>query len=109
MAEVLHHPDVAAMPHGRHRPRRWTGVALLLALGCGKGKPAETAPDLYERQGTRLLVPPGSPLRSRIKIEPATEQMIQSHLLAPASVEGDPARLARISPPLSGRVEKLFV
>ena len=64
---------------------------------------------MYERQGSRVVVPEGSPLRSRIKVEPATEQLIQSQLLAPASVEADPTRLARISPPLSGRVEKLLV
>jgi membrane fusion protein, heavy metal efflux system len=64
---------------------------------------------MYERQGNRLVIPPESPLRSRIKVEPATEQLIQSQLLAPASVEADPTRLARISPPLSGRVEKLLV
>ena len=83
-----------------------TGVLL---LGCGKAKDSAPEADMYERQGTRVVVPPGSPLRSRIKVEAATEQLIQSQLLAPASVEADPTRLARISPPLSGRVEKLLV
>lgn len=81
----------------------------LFVVGCGRAKQAAPAPDMYEREGNRLVVPSGSPLRGRIKVEPATEQLIQSQLLAPASVEGDPARLARISPPLSGRVEKLLV
>ncbi len=90
------------------RHRAWAFVSLLL-LGCGQAKQSTPAADMYERQGNRVLVPPGSPLRSRIKIEAATEELIQSQLLAPASVEGDPARLAKISPPLSGRVEKLLV
>ena len=108
MADMpLHHLEFAPLPPGRHRP--WAFCALLLGLGCGQSKPSTPAADLYERQGNRVLVPAGSPLRSRIKIEPATEQLIQSQLLAPASVEGDPARLAKISPPLSGRVEKLLV
>ena len=106
---ALHHPVVAALVHGRHRLSCLGALVSLLALGCSKEKHSEAAPDLYERQGTRLVVPAGSPLRSRIKVEPATEQIIQSQLLAPASVEADPARLGRISPPLSGRVEKLFV
>jgi len=87
-----------------------SGLALVLALAaCGKGKPAAQAPEMYERDGTKVLVPEGSPLRSRIKVEAAVEQNIQSQLLATASVESDPARLARISPPLAGRVEKLLV
>jgi membrane fusion protein, heavy metal efflux system len=98
---------VAPRSEGRHSARVCLG--LLLLLGCGKAKQDGAAPEMYERQGNKVVVPQGSPLRDRIKIEPATEQLIQSLLLAPASVESDPARLARISPPLSGRVEKLLV
>ena len=108
MAEaLLHHRVAAARLRGRQRSAALT--ALLLLLGCGQSKSSAPAPEMYERQGSRVVVPEGSPLRSRIKVEPATEQLIQSQLLAPASVEADPTRLARISPPLSGRVEKLLV
>jgi membrane fusion protein, heavy metal efflux system len=108
MADTASHQLVVTpLLQGRHLAES-LGV-LLLMLGCGRGKPSAPAPDLYERQGTRVVVPEGSPLRTRIKVEPATEQLIQSQLLAPASVESDPARLAKISPPLSGRVEKLLV
>jgi cobalt-zinc-cadmium efflux system membrane fusion protein len=108
MADLPLHPLEFASPlHGRHPA--WAVAALLLVSGCGGKKPADAAPEMYERQGTRVVVPEGSPLRTRIKIEPATEQLIASQLLAPASVEGDPARLAKISPPLSGRVQKLLV
>jgi membrane fusion protein, heavy metal efflux system len=103
----FHLLEFAVPPPARHR--RWPRWALLFALGCGQAKQSAPAADMYERQGNRVVVPPGSPLRTRIKIEPATEELIQSQLLAPASVEGDPARLAKISPPLSGRVEKLLV
>jgi cobalt-zinc-cadmium efflux system membrane fusion protein len=102
--------DSAAQPleFTRTLPGRHLFLGLVLALGCGPAKQAPVT-DMYERQGNRVVVPQGSPLRDRIKIEAATEELIQSHLLAPASVEGDPARLAKISPPLSGRVEKLLV
>ncbi len=107
MAHAVHHLDVAVLPRCRQLSG---GLGLLLLLAaCGKGKPAAPAPDMYERDGTKVVVPDGSPLRSRIKVEAATEQNIQSQLLATASVESDPARLARISPPLAGRVEKLLV
>ncbi len=98
------HWNVAALTRRRH-----LFGALVVLAACGKEKPVAAPPDMYERQGTRVLVPEGSPLRSRIKVEPATEQNIQSQLLATASVESDPARLAKISPPLAGRVEKLLV
>jgi membrane fusion protein, heavy metal efflux system len=103
----FHHLVVTPRLRGAERPG--VGLLLVLSLGCGQSKQSAPAPDMYERQGSRLLVPPGSPLRTRIKVEPATEQLIQSQLLATASVEADPARLAKISPPLPGRVEKLLV
>jgi cobalt-zinc-cadmium efflux system membrane fusion protein len=107
MGDALLHRVVASLLRGRHR--RGLLAASVLLLGCGKSKDSAPEAEMYERQGTRVVVPPGSPLRGRIKVEAATEQLIQSQLLAPASVEADPTRLARISPPLSGRVEKLLV
>jgi len=83
--------------------------ALLAIAACNSGKPTAAPPAMYERQGEKVIVPPGSPLRNRIKIEPATEQVIPSQFIAPASVEADPSRLAKITPPLAGRVERLFV
>ncbi len=99
--------NVARPTLGRHLRRRLG--ALLLLAACSKGKAGEPPADMYEREGNRVVVPEGSPLRSRLKVEPATEQDIQRQLLATASVESDPARLARISPPAAGRVEKLLV
>ena len=85
-------------------------VLLALAPGCrGSGKPADEPPPLYERQGDRIVVPPSSPLRGRIKVEPAAEQVIESRLVAPASVEANPTQMAKISPPLPGRVQQIFV
>jgi membrane fusion protein, heavy metal efflux system len=107
MGEGTLHCVVASRLRGRHRSELL--ALFLLFAGCGKAKQGAPEAEMYERQGTRVVVPPGSPLRSRIKVEAATEQLIQSQLLAPASVEADPTRLARISPPLSGRVEKLLV
>ena len=98
--------------------QRPTGVVLLgvlgllnaLGPGCrGSGKEADAPPPLFERDGVRIVVPAGSPLRSRIKIEAASEQVVQSQIIAPASVEANPTQTAKITPPLSGRVEKLFV
>jgi membrane fusion protein, heavy metal efflux system len=101
------HPAVTAPRRGR--PLRGRALVLALLLGCGPAKQQAATAPMYERQGVRVVVPEGSPLRSRIKVEPATEQLIQSQLIAPGSVEADPTRLAKIAPPVAGRVEKLLV
>jgi len=104
-------PDPSAVAALPGRPRRrlsWPGALLVLAA-CSSGKKPDAAPPMYERDGDKVIVPAGSPLRARIKIEPASQQVISSQFIAPASVEADPSRLAKITPPLAGRVERLFV
>jgi cobalt-zinc-cadmium efflux system membrane fusion protein len=66
------------------------------------------APPL-QRQANHLVVPEGSPLRERLKVEPVRVQEVRRELLAPAAVEAEPTRLAKIAPPLTGRVVKLSV
>ena len=56
-----------------------------------------------------MIVPAGSPLRERLEIEPAGLRDVRHHLAVPASVEAEPTRLARISPPVAGRISKLHV
>jgi membrane fusion protein, heavy metal efflux system len=84
---------------------------LFLLGGCdGVVKSAQsddsTAP---VHQGNRVTVPVGSPLASRLQVEGVQRTTVQRQVEAPASVEADPARYARILPPLSGRVLQLFV
>jgi len=83
--------------------------ALLAGLGgCGRSKPEMSqAPFLLE--GKRLVVPVGSPLRSKLQLGPASEQQIQAGLTAPATVEADPAELVKILPPVAGRIVQLHV
>jgi len=59
--------------------------------------------------GNRVTVPTSNPLASRLQVQPADLTTIQRQVAAPASVEADPARYARILPPLSGHVLQLFV
>lgn len=61
------------------------------------------------RRGDRIEVPPNSPLRGRLGIAQAAYQSVRRTLEAPAEVEVDPARMARITPPLPGRIVALFV
>lgn len=88
-------------------------LAILLGFsvaGCGQGRGAQLEePPALERHGNRLIVPVNSPLRKRLHTEPVELRTVRRHFAAPATVEADPARAARITPPLAGRVVRLFV
>jgi membrane fusion protein, heavy metal efflux system len=77
------------------------------ALAQGPAKP-DSGP-LLVREGDRIIVPEGSPLRSKLTVEAVAEQEIRRTLILPAIVEADPSRLVKIVPPLAGRITKLQV
>jgi cobalt-zinc-cadmium efflux system membrane fusion protein len=77
------------------------------ALAQGPAKP-ESGPPLV-REGDRIIVPEGSPLRAKLTIEPVAEQQIKRTLVLPAVVEADPSRLVKVLPPLAGRITQLKV
>lgn len=86
---------------------------LLLAalLGCHRAPEAahvEEAPTV-RRQGNRLVVPEGSPLLARLEVAALAAQPVRRTLETPAEVQADPARMARVTPPLQGRVVDLRV
>ena len=53
------------------------------------------------RSGDSVTVPEGSPVRSKLAIEPVTAEDIKRDLVLPAVVEADPAHLIKVAPPLS--------
>jgi cobalt-zinc-cadmium efflux system membrane fusion protein len=61
------------------------------------------------REGARISVPDGSPLRSKLTIGLAAQREIQRKLVLPAVVEADPARTVKVLPPVTGRVTELKV
>jgi cobalt-zinc-cadmium efflux system membrane fusion protein len=77
------------------------------ALAQGPAKP-ESGP-LLVREGDRVIVPEGSPLRAKLTVEAVAEQQIQRTLVLPAVVEADPSRLVKVLPPLAGRITQLQV
>jgi cobalt-zinc-cadmium efflux system membrane fusion protein len=77
--------------------------------GCKRSKVEAPVSPTVERHGDLIFVPDTSPLRSRLQVGPARIEKISTKLVVPASVESDPARTAKITPPLAGRVVKLFV
>ena len=63
----------------------------------------------FERQGNLIIIPEGSPLRQQLKFETAKVETIALQLAAPAVVEANPDRHARVCPPLAGRIARLNV
>jgi len=64
---------------------------------------------LMLRQGDKIVVPEGSPLRERLTVMAAAAEAVSSKLQLPGIVEADPARTASVLTPLSGRVLELKV
>ncbi|HTR53643.1 MAG TPA: efflux RND transporter periplasmic adaptor subunit [Kofleriaceae bacterium] len=87
-------------------------LAFALALvACGhSSEPADTdeTPPLVREDGT-IKLPETSPIRGQLKVEPARTQAVTETLQVPAQVETDPTTTAKITPPLAGRVLRLFV
>jgi cobalt-zinc-cadmium efflux system membrane fusion protein len=85
-------------------------AAVLLALpACRAGSASIPQAENIQRQGSAIFIPENSPLRHQLVLSVAQSEQVKARLVAPASVEADPARFARIFPPLSGRIQRLFV
>jgi membrane fusion protein, heavy metal efflux system len=113
------------MPIHDHEPNLrgaaflWGGIglgllllAILLTHGFGllnRGNKGSSEAQLMLRQGDKIVVPEGSPLRSRLDVMAASAQAVSPKLLLPAVVESDPARTAAVLTPVSGRLIALKV
>src|SRR6516164_7646605 len=70
--------------------------------------PQKSVPNLV-RDGSRIVVPEGSPLRSKLTIGAVAQKQIERKLQLPAIVEADPARTVKVLPPVAGRLIDLKV
>ena len=68
----------------------------------------KSVPNLV-RDGSRIVVPEGSPLRSKLTIGTVTQQQIDRTLQLPAIVEAEPARTVKVLPPVAGRLIDLKI
>jgi len=93
------------------------GVGLsanrLIATLSGLPAPSTAAtpkrvPDLV-REGSQIVIPEGSPLRSKLTIATVAKKEIQRTLDLPAMVEADPTRTVKVLPPLAGRLIDLKI
>ncbi len=86
-------------------------VVLLLATAACQAphKEAPPAAPMFAEDHGLLVVPAASPLRSRLALQPAGGDPGIAELSFPAAVEADPARIANVVSPLTGRVTALKV
>src|SRR5215472_490569 len=101
-------------------------VVVLLAVGVGLGRyelagnsprlstnpsmpVAQKAVPNLVRDGSRITIPDGSPLRDKLTIGTVVEQQIDRALQLPAIVEAEPARTLKVLPPVAGRLIDLKV
>jgi membrane fusion protein, heavy metal efflux system len=86
-------------------------VFAFIVCGCGEGhkQAAADTSSAIQHQGNRVIVSAWSPLAARLEVETAQMTTFTRTVAAPASVEADPARYARILPPMNGRVLELYV
>ena len=106
-------------PSARGRIFLWAGIVLGVlfvvimftkgfGLFGGSGK-SDQGPAPMVRQGDKIIIPEGSPLRDRLTVVAAPAEAVNDKLVLPAIVESDPARTASVLTPLSGRVLELKV
>src|SRR5262244_3506796 len=84
-------------------------LAIFVLSGCTGHTTKADESAAVQHQGDRITVSPGSPLASRLQVEEVRQTKVHRQVQAPASVEAEPARFAKILPPLPGRVLNLFV
>ena len=107
-----------------NRPRKVVSIcaaALILALGIALGAylarspghalalDAPDQPALMIHRADKIIIPPGSVLRSQLAVAQVAVKDGPRTLVLPASVEADPARTINILPPVAGKVVELPV
>src|SRR5215831_17521495 len=70
---------------------------------------SERESPMLVREGARISVPDGSPLRGKLTVGAVGQREIQRKLVLPAVVEADPARTVKVLTPVTGRVTDLKV
>ncbi|MDQ2820190.1 MAG: biotin/lipoyl-binding protein, partial [Pseudomonadota bacterium] len=100
----------------RNRAAQWAAASAMGAVALGlsgwgmhtlhageTAAPAAASPVL-RHEGARLVVPPGSALRSSVQVAPVTRGDVDVPFTLPAVVEAEPGRVAKVLTPLTGRI-----
>ena len=103
-------PDAPVVMRARFaRAAALAAIVLFVGTGCGRRPAPQALRNDTGLDDGSISVAEGSPLREKLKLETVESRPFRPRLLAPASVEADPAHMARIVPPLAGQVKRLLV
>jgi membrane fusion protein, heavy metal efflux system len=78
------------------------------AKSVGAQSSGETTPT-FVTSPEGLFVPETSPLRPQLQVATIQPRVVRHELNVPATAEADPAKMAKVSPPMPGRVVRLLV
>ena len=95
-----------------HHPVGVACLLLCLALSACNGEKQPPAADAdsqtaLRREGSLVLVPLQSPVLAQLKLAEATLEQVQTLISAPATIEAEPEKLVKITPPVAGRLVRL--
>ncbi|MDH0864057.1 efflux RND transporter periplasmic adaptor subunit [Mitsuaria sp. GD03876] len=120
MRTLLRPRRASTSPRPRPRPLALASslvLAPLLSLtlgGCdgeaAQADPLSAAPGAaatLRHEGAEVVVPERSPLRERLVVAAVQRRAVEQPITAPGAIEALPDHLARITPPVSGRIEQL--
>ncbi len=85
------------------------GALLSRSSGHALALDASEPPAPVIHRADRIIIPPGSVLRSQLSVEKVGIKDGPRTLVLPASIEADPARTINILPPVAGKVVDLKV
>ena len=120
----MQQPEIDAPGPPRTAMRRHIGSSLvLISIGMALGIAVERSiitikadPEtvsrpgpVFTRVGDRIVVPDGSPLRTRLSVAAVEMTQVSHKLVLPAVVEADPARTVKVLTPVTGRLTDLKV
>lgn len=80
----------------------------LLAHSVSRSKDHSAPVPSVIYQGSRLVVPENSALRSAVHVEPVQLQSVVTTVIVPATVQSIPAKTVNILPPVTGQITKIF-
>ena len=128
MDSVTDEELLKALPADKPRPRRRAPLFILTGLILGiavdrlilaptqivdlASRPQEAraaVQSTFSRVGDRIIVPEGSPLRTKLGVAAPAMKDVARTLVLPAIVEADPSRTVKVMPPVTGRVVNLKV
>ncbi|MES2096808.1 MAG: efflux RND transporter periplasmic adaptor subunit [Pseudomonadota bacterium] len=84
-------------------------VPGITACSGDKSAAAPATQPAVIRNGDRIIIPTGSPLRARMATGVVAQTLAGRTLQLPASVEADPSRQSKVAPALTGRIVSLNV